>query len=165
MPRETASSSIDQFLQPFQLLLWRVIAATLTLAVVLTTIAYTLGRYFNFEEDGTPLFDLKESIMIVYGALFAQGKNSRDFYVLYLFPLKNRAWFRTEWVGRPHDGVDVIRIWRGGFSSLRSCVDFKTDGGSSRASLHNFGRHAFVVLHADLSARLGAPATSHGIRA
>jgi hypothetical protein len=74
VPRETASSSIDQFLQPFQLLLWRVTAATLTLAVVLTTVAYTLGRYYSFEEDGTPIFELKESVMIVYGALFAQGE-------------------------------------------------------------------------------------------
>ncbi|XP_059473280.1 uncharacterized protein LOC132195355 [Neocloeon triangulifer] len=73
LPRVSATSSIDQFIQPFQLLLWRVIALVWTLAVILITVAYILGRYYGFEEDGTPIFSLKESIMIIYGSLFAQG--------------------------------------------------------------------------------------------
>jgi len=79
LPRVTASSSIDQFVQPFQLLLWRVTAGTLTLAVIIITIAYTLGRIYSFEEQGTPLFNLKESITIIYGSLLAQGTQALRF--------------------------------------------------------------------------------------
>ncbi|XP_065335965.1 glutamate receptor ionotropic, NMDA 1-like [Cloeon dipterum] len=73
LPRVSATSSIDQFVQPFQILLWRIIAGIWTLAVALITIAYILGRYYEFEDQGFPIFQLKESVMMVYGSLFAQG--------------------------------------------------------------------------------------------
>ncbi|CAB3366058.1 Hypothetical predicted protein [Cloeon dipterum] len=73
LPRVSAKSTIDQFIQPFHILMWRVIAAVLTLAVILITVSYMFGRLYGFEEEGTPIFQLKDSIMIIYGSLFAQG--------------------------------------------------------------------------------------------
>lgn len=32
-----------------------------------------MGRYFEYEEPGMPIFSLKESLLVLYGALFAQG--------------------------------------------------------------------------------------------
>ncbi|CAB3367951.1 Hypothetical predicted protein [Cloeon dipterum] len=73
LPREKASSSIEQFLQPFELFLWRMTLAVLTVAVALLTISYSLGRYFEYENPHWSLFNLKESLLVIYGSLFAQG--------------------------------------------------------------------------------------------
>jgi Ligand-gated ion channel len=73
LPRERAASTIDQFILPFETLLWRATALVLTLAVVVLSTSYWMGRYFEYEEPGMPLFNLKESLLVLYGSLFAQG--------------------------------------------------------------------------------------------
>jgi len=73
LPRERAASTIDQFILPFETLLWRATAIVLTLAVVVLSTSYWMGRYFEYEEPGMPLFNLKESLLVLYGSLFAQG--------------------------------------------------------------------------------------------
>jgi len=73
VPRVSASSSLNQFLQPFSTSLWRLIAAILTFAVILMTTSYMLGQKFGFEQRGRPFYGFYESALIIYGSLLAQG--------------------------------------------------------------------------------------------
>lgn len=73
LPRERAASTIDQFILPFETLLWRATAGILTLAVLILSSSYWVGRYVEYEDPGMPIFNFKESLLVLYGSLLAQG--------------------------------------------------------------------------------------------
>jgi hypothetical protein len=41
--------------------------------MLLLTGSYWIGRFLEYEEPGMPIFNLKESLLVVYCSLFAQG--------------------------------------------------------------------------------------------
>jgi hypothetical protein len=71
--RSSAVSGIGQFVHPFSNLLWGSVVAVTAVSALLMGTAYTVARRFGLELHHAPLFELKESFLIIFSSLLQQG--------------------------------------------------------------------------------------------
>ncbi|CAB3366056.1 Hypothetical predicted protein [Cloeon dipterum] len=74
--RSSTVSGIGQFVHPFSPFLWYSVVGLTTFSALLMGTAYTLARRIGLETQEAPIFELRESFLIIFSTLLQQGTDS-----------------------------------------------------------------------------------------